>query len=91
MEFVLSLAVALQSMDGVWAVAGDTDGIDGFGDAAGACIDSTTLGRARASGFDPVAVLHQHDSYTMFDALGDLIRTGPTLTNVNALRAVIIG
>ncbi|MGC8625032.1 MAG: glycerate kinase type-2 family protein [Phycisphaerae bacterium] len=91
MEFVLSLAVALHELPGVWAVAGDTDGIDGFGDAAGAYIDSTTLGRAKARGFDPVTVLHQHDSFTMFDALGDLIRTGPTLTNINALRAVVIG
>jgi hydroxypyruvate reductase len=91
MEFVLSLALALQELPDVWAVAGDTDGIDGFGDAAGAYIDSTTLPRARARGFDPPAVLHQHDSFSMFDTLGDLIRTGPTLTNVNALRAVIIG
>jgi hydroxypyruvate reductase len=91
MEFMLSLAIALQGLPGVWAAAGDTDGIDGFGDAAGAFIDSTTLARARASGFDPIAVLHQHDSFRLFDTLGDLIRTGPTLTNVNALRAVIIG
>lgn len=91
MEFALSLAVALQGLPGVWALAGDTDGIDGFGDAAGAYIDSTTLARARAAGFDPIAALHKHDSFSMFDALGDLIRTGPTLTNVNALRAVIIG
>lgn len=91
MEFALSLAVALQGLPGVWAVAGDTDGIDGFGDAAGAIIDSTTIGRAKAAGFDPVAALHQHDSFPMFDALGDLVRTGPTLTNINALRAVIIG
>ncbi len=91
MEFALSLAVALQGLHGVWAVAGDSDGIDGFGDAAGAFIDGTTLARAQAAGYDPVAVLHQHDSFPVFDALGDLLRTGPTLTNVNALRAVIIG
>ncbi len=91
MECVLSLAVALQGLPDTWALAGDTDGIDGFGDAAGAYMDSTTLARARSLGFDPMAVLRRHDSFTMFDALGDLIRTGPTLTNVNALRAVIIG
>jgi hydroxypyruvate reductase len=90
-EFLLGLAVALRGKAGIWAVAGDTDGIDGTEDAAGAVVAPDTLARARAAGLDPHAVLAQHDSYGLFDAIGDLIRTGPTLTNVNDLRAVLIG
>jgi hydroxypyruvate reductase len=90
-EFLLGLAVALGGTPGIWAVAGDTDGIDGTEDAAGALVTPDTLARARASGLDPRAVLAGHDSYTLFDAIGDLIRTGPTLTNVNDVRAVLIG
>jgi glycerate 2-kinase len=89
-EFLLSLAVALQGAPGIWAVAGDTDGIDGTGDAAGAVIAPDTLARAGAAGMVARTVLDAHDSYTLFDALGDLIRTGPTLTNVNDIRAVLI-
>ena len=90
MEFILSLAVSLQGQLNTWALACDTDGIDGFGDAAGAVIGPDTLARAQACGLNPTEALRQHDSFVIFDALGDLIRTGPTLTNVNALRAVII-
>jgi hydroxypyruvate reductase len=89
-EFLLALAVALAGMPGVWAIAGDTDGIDGTDDAAGALVSPDTLGRARAAGFDPRAVLAAHDSYRLFDAIGDLVRTGPTLTNVNDVRAILI-
>ncbi len=94
-EFLLSLAVALgtQTGDGtprIWAAAGDTDGIDGTEDAAGAIITPDTLARARAAGLDPRAVLTGHDSYTLFDKIGDLIKTGPTLTNVNDIRAILI-
>jgi len=94
-EFLLSLAIALGDHPGgatprIWAVAGDTDGIDGTEDAAGAIITPDTLVRARAAGCDPRAVLTGHDSYTLFDAIGDLIKTGPTLTNVNDIRAVLI-
>ena len=89
-EFLLSLAVALRGAAGIWALAGDTDGIDGTEDAAGAVIAPDTLARARAAGLDPVGTLLRHDSYTLFDAVGDLIRTGPTLTNVNDLRAVLV-
>ena len=89
-EFLLSLAVALDGTPGIYAAAGDTDGIDGTEDAAGAIITPDTLARARAAGLDPAAVLAAHDSYTLFDAIGDLIRTGPTLTNVNDFRAVLI-
>lgn len=74
----------------IHALAGDTDGIDGTEDAAGALIGPDTLDRARAAGLDPRAVLGAHDSFTLFDRLGDLIRTGPTLTNVNDFRAVLV-
>jgi glycerate 2-kinase len=89
-EFLLGLAVALDGARGIWAVAGDTDGIDGTEDAAGALIGPGTLARARASGLDPRALLAGHDSYRLFDTVGALIRTGPTLTNVNDIRAVLI-
>ncbi len=89
-EFLLSLAMALQGAPGIWAVAGDTDGIDGTEDAAGAIVTPSTLPRAVAAGIDPAACLHAHDSYSLFDAVGDLIRTGPTLTNVNDLRAILV-
>lgn len=88
-EFLLSLAMALQGHPRIHALAADTDGIDGTEDAAGAIIGPDTLTRARKLGFDPKAVLAAHDSYSLFDATGDLIRTGPTLTNVNDFRAVL--
>ena len=90
-EFLLGLAVALGGTPDIWAAAGDTDGIDGTEDAAGAVIAPDTLVRARAAGLDPRRLLDGHDSYSLFDALGDLIRTGPTLTNVNDVRLVLIG
>jgi glycerate 2-kinase len=89
-EFLLGLAVALQGAPGIWAAAGDTDGIDGTEDAAGALVTPDTIARARACGLDPRSVLAAHDSYGLFDAIGDLIRTGPTLTNVNDIRAILI-
>jgi hydroxypyruvate reductase len=89
-EFLLGLAVALAGTPGIWAAAGDTDGIDGTEDAAGAFVTPDTLARARARGMDPAATLAGHDSFSLFAALGDLIRTGPTLTNVNDLRAILI-
>ncbi len=89
-EFLLALALALDGAANIWALAGDTDGIDGTEDAAGALVTPDTLQRARAAGFDPRAVLAGHDSYTLFNAIGDLIRTGPTLTNVNDIRAILI-
>jgi hydroxypyruvate reductase len=90
-EFLLGLGVALAGAAGIWAAAGDTDGIDGTEDAAGAVLTPDSLARARAAGLDPLAVLAGHDSYSLFDALGDLIRTGPTLTNVNDIRASLVG
>ncbi|MCW4591809.1 glycerate kinase [Gluconacetobacter entanii] len=89
-EFLLSLALALRGQDGIWAIAGDSDGIDGTEDAAGALITPDTLSRARALGLDPREFLRRHDSYSLFDATGDLIRTGPTLTNVNDIRAIMV-
>lgn len=89
-EFLLSLAVALGGTKGIWATAFDTDGIDGTEDAAGAVMAPDTLARARARGFDPRAVLAGHDSYSLFDGIGDLIRSGPTLTNVNDIRAILV-
>jgi glycerate 2-kinase len=89
-EFLLGLAIALDGMPGIWAVAGDTDGIDGMDEVAGALLAPDTLARMRAMGLDPRAMLAGHDSHSLFDAAGDLIRTGPTLTNVNDIRAVLI-
>jgi hydroxypyruvate reductase len=89
-EFLLSLATALDGAAHVWAVAGDSDGIDGTEDAAGAVIGPDTLWRARAAGLDPAAMLRAHDSYTLFAATGDLVVTGPTLTNVNDIRAILV-
>ena len=89
-EFLLALAVALNGMESVHAIAGDTDGIDGTEDAAGALVTPDTLARARAAGLDPAAFLGRHDSYSLFGAIGDLVTTGPTLTNVNDLRAILV-
>jgi len=90
-EFLLSLAVALAGASDTWAIAGDTDGLDGMDDIAGAIVTPDTLARARAKGLDPRAMLTGHDSHTLFDRIGDAIRTGPTLTNVNDVRAILIG
>ncbi len=89
-EFLLSLTIALGGAKNIWALAGDSDGIDGIGDAAGALITPATLDRARALGLSPEAHLAAHDSYGFFERLGDLIITGPTLTNVNDIRAILI-
>ncbi len=88
--FLLGLALALKGEPGIWAIAGDTDGIDGTEDAAGAIVAPDTLARARAAGLEPAAMLAAHDSYGLFAALGDLVITGPTLTNVNDVRAVLV-
>ena len=89
-EFLLSLALALGGAPGIWAAAGDTDGIDGTEDAAGAIVTPDTLARAASAGLSAREVLAAHDSYSLFDAINDLIRTGPTLTNVNDIRAILI-
>jgi len=89
-EFLLSLALALDGAKNIWALAADSDGIDGTEDAAGAIIGPDTLARARAQGLDAAQYLTAHDSYSFFQALGDLVITGPTLTNVNDIRAILI-
>ncbi|MBM3482249.1 MAG: glycerate kinase [Alphaproteobacteria bacterium] len=89
-EFALALALALDGKPGIHAVAGDTDGIDGTEDNAGALVLPDTLARARAAGLDPAASLANNDAYGVFSTIGDLIVTGPTLTNVNDFRAILI-
>ncbi len=89
-EFLLALALALQGEDGISAIAGDTDGIDGSEDNAGAIIDPTTLERARHRGIDAKTRLADNDAYTLFAGIGDLVVTGPTLTNVNDFRAILV-
>lgn len=89
-EFLLGLAVALNGAPGIWALAGDTDGIDGGGPAAGAIVTPDTLARARALGRDPRAMLAANDAHPLFEALGDAIVTGATLTNVNDFRAILV-
>jgi hydroxypyruvate reductase len=88
-EFLLALACVLDAQDS-WAIACDTDGIDGSEDNAGALLTPDTLARARARGIDPAACLAAHDSYGFFAALGELVVTGPTRTNVNDYRALLL-
>lgn len=89
-EFLLALAIALDGLPGVHAIACDTDGIDGSEDNAGALLMPDTLARANALGLDAKAHLENNDGYGFFSALGDLVVTGPTLTNVNDFRAILI-
>lgn len=91
LEYLLGLAIALDGAAGITALAGDSDGIDGTEDAAGAIVTPGTLMRARAAGLDPAAQLDANDACPLFDRIGDLIRTGPTRTNVNDIRAILIG
>lgn len=90
-EFLLSLCVALQGQIGVHALAGDTDGVDGLEEIAGAYLAPDTLQRAWAAGIRPKDSLDNNDGHGFFSALGDSIVTGPTLTNVNDFRAILIG
>jgi hydroxypyruvate reductase len=89
-EFLLSLALALQGQEGIHAIACDTDGIDGVEDNAGGLIDPNSLRRAGKLGLNPQALLDNNDAYAFLSALGDLITTGPTRTNVNDFRALLI-
>jgi hydroxypyruvate reductase len=90
-EFCLSLALGLQGAPGVWALAGDTDGEDGANlGAAGAIIAPDTLSRGRAAGLMPGASLEAHDSGGFFATIDDLLVTGPTRTNVNDFRAILV-
>lgn len=89
-EYLLSLALHLKGEPGVFALAGDTDGVDGSEDNAGASIAPDTWSRAEALGVDLAAHLEKNDAYTAFSKLGDLVVTGPTMTNVNDFRAILI-
>jgi glycerate 2-kinase len=89
-EFLLALALQLHGTPGISALAADTDGLDGSEDNAGAIITPDTLARARARGVDAAAMLADNDGYGFFKGLGDLVVTGPTLTNVNDFRAILI-
>lgn len=89
-ELMLALAIALRGHPRIHALAGDTDGIDGSEDNAGALIAPDTLARARSLGLDPLAALDDNDAYGFFSALGDLLVTGPTLTNVNDFHAILV-
>ncbi len=89
-EFCLGLALALQGQPGVWALAADTDGIDGMEENAGAWVEPGTLARAQAMGMKVERYLDRNDAYGYFQALGDLVVTGPTHTNVNDFRALLV-
>lgn len=93
-EYALALAVALAGRDGIAALAADSDGADGGSgaphDPAGAIIDATTLERSRRRGLDPVTFLENNDSTGFFAAIGDLVVTGPTHTNVNDVRVILV-
>jgi hydroxypyruvate reductase len=89
-EFLLALGLALGGRPGVSAIAGDTDGIDGSEDNAGAVLEPDSLARAAAKGVDAKAHLARNDAYSFFAGLGDLVVTGPTLTNVNDFRAILV-
>ena len=89
-EFLLSLAVALDGLPGVWAIAGDTDGVDGAEEVAGAIVAPDTLARAWDKGLRAADRLADNDGHGFFEALGEQVITGPTLTNVNDFRAVLV-
>lgn len=89
-EFALGCALALQGQPGVWVLAADTDGIDGSEHNAGALVAPDTLARAAAAGLSAAECLEAHDSFGFFAALGDLVVTGPTYTNVNDFRAMLV-
>ena len=89
-EFLLALAVGLAGTPGVYALAGDTDGVDGAEEIAGAILTPDTLERAWATGMNPRSFLDNNDAHTFFQTLGDSVITGPTLTNVNDFRAILI-
>lgn len=90
-EFLLALGIALNGHPRVWALAGDTDGVDGIEEIAGAILAPDTLPRAHAAGLRPRDALANNDGHGFFTALGDSVVTGPTMTNVNDFRAILIG
>ena len=90
LEFLLGLALALDGAPGIHAIACDTDGIDGASGCAGALLRPDSLARARALGLDPAGRLRENDAHAVFAALGDLVVTGPTRTNINDFRAILV-
>jgi hydroxypyruvate reductase len=94
LEYALALAIALAGLPAIAALAGDTDGTDGGSgaatDPAGALVDGETVARAKAKGLDPATFLADNDSSGFFAALGDLLVPGPTYTNVNDFRAIVV-
>lgn len=89
-EYALALALALKGQAGIHALACDTDGVDGAAEVAGAIIDPGTLDRAAAKGIDPKAALDRNDAHSFFEALDDQVVPGPTLTNVNDFRVILV-
>jgi len=89
-EFLLSFSMAIEGESSITALAADTDGRDGSEDNAGAFCDGNSCSRLKQQGFDPASFLARHDAWTAFDMLDDLLVTGPTGTNVNDFRAVIV-
>ncbi len=89
-EFLLAFALAIEGIDGISALAADTDGIDGMGDNAGAYADGSSASRVRAKGLDPRAMLANNDAYAAFAAIDGLFSPGPTGTNVNDFRAILV-
>ncbi len=89
-EFCLALAIALNGAPGIHAIACDTDGVDGAAEVAGAVIGPDTLARASGAGVDPALALSRNDAHGFFAAIGGQVITGPTLTNVNDFRAILV-
>jgi hydroxypyruvate reductase len=89
-EFCLGFAVALQAQEKIWALAADTDGIDGVENNAGALVTPNTLHRAAEKGMQATSYLDRNDAYSFFEGLEDLVMTGPTHTNVNDFRAILV-
>ncbi len=89
-EYLLALGLALNGASGIWALAADTDGIDGVEENAGAVLAPDSLDRICRQGLDPRAALADNDAFGVFESIGDLIFTGPTRTNVNDFRAILI-
>ena len=89
-EFCLGLAVALGGAPGICGLACDTDGVDGAAEIAGAIVTPDTLTRAGSAGIDPAVALARNDAHGFFEAIGDQVVTGPTLTNVNDFRAILV-
>jgi len=90
-EYALALAIALDGHPSISALAADTDGIDGNGDNAGSFVFPDTLARATAQHIDARQLQNNNDSYRFFDRTGSLMITGPTRTNVNDFRAILVG